>query len=91
MVNEDDADSASGSAGAVAAKLVKAAIEGRPPMARGFVKRKSRTEFCKPSLRFPGNANFRPRDQTAKPPLRLCRPLAEAFATPASPPIAGFA
>jgi hypothetical protein len=46
--------------------------------------------LCKPSLRFPGNANFRARDKTAKPPLKPCRPLGETFATPGSPPIAGI-
>ena len=91
MVNEDDADSASGSAGAVAAKLVKAAIEGRPPMARGFVKRKSRTKSLQTKSPVSGKRKFqaqRPNRETAP---ELCRPLAEAFATPASPPIAGFA
>ena len=42
------------------------------------------------SLRFPGNANFRARDKTAKPPRRLCRTLAETKRPLASPPIRGF-
>ena len=76
MVNEDDADSASGSAGAVAAKLVKAAIEGRPPMARGFVKRKSRTKSLQTKSPVSGKRKFqaqRPNRETAPETLPAAR------------------
>jgi hypothetical protein len=49
-----------------------------------------RPSLCETNLRFPGNANFRARDKTPKPPLRLILALAETFAEPRSPPIAGI-
>jgi hypothetical protein len=46
--------------------------------------------LCEPILRFPGNANFRARDTTPKPPLRLSPDPHGDFAVPRSPPTAGI-
>ena len=47
--------------------MVPAAPDAWPSLAlRGNLE----PRLCKPSLRFPGNANFRARDKTAKPPPR---------------------